>query len=80
MTVLRIEHRTEGETHLLGHTDAPAAAQAALSARAMQLIASGATGELVLVDEATGEVVARRSLQPEHGADGQRGAGRRPTG
>ena len=61
----RIEHQSEAGRVVVGRTDAPAAAQAALSARAMQLIAQGATGELVLVDEVTGMEVARRTLQPE---------------
>ena len=65
MTTYRIEHQSEAGRVVVGHTDAPAAAQAALSARAMQLIAEGATGELVLVDEATGAEVARRTLHPE---------------
>jgi hypothetical protein len=65
MSIYRIEHQTEDGTTILGHTDAPAAGQAELSARAMRLIAEGATGELVLVDEQTGDEVARRSLVPE---------------
>jgi len=64
MNTYRIEHQSDDETTVLGRTDAPAAGQAELSARAMQLIGEGARGELVLVDEATGEEVARRSLQP----------------
>jgi hypothetical protein len=67
MNTYRIEHQHDEGTTILGRTDAPAAGQAELSARAMQLIADGAHGELVLVDEATGEEVARRSLQPEPG-------------
>jgi hypothetical protein len=69
MNTYRIEHRDDEGTTILGRTDAPAAGQAELSARAMQLIADGARGELVLVDEATGEEVARRSLQPDPGMD-----------
>lgn len=65
MSTYRIEHQTEDGTTVLGHTDAPAAGQMELSARAMRLIAEGATGELVLVDEKSGEEVARRSLAPE---------------
>ena len=69
MNTYRIEHHSEDGITILGRTDAPAAGQAELSARAMQLIADGAHGELVLVDEVTGEEVARRSLQPDTGTD-----------
>lgn len=70
MTTYRFEHQSpDGTTTILGRTDAPAAGQAELSARAMQLIREGARGELVLVDEATGEEVARRALQLEPDSD-----------
>lgn len=69
MSTYRIEHHTEDGATILGHTDAPAAGQVELSARAMRLIAEGATGELLLIDEATGEQVARRSLVPEPEAE-----------
>lgn len=62
MARFRVEHRTEDHVVVLGQTDAPAAAQAALSAHAMRLIDAGETGDLVLVDQATGVDVARRSL------------------
>jgi len=61
--MFRIEHQTGNEVRILGHTDAPASGQAALSALAMQLIGAGESGELVLVDEQSGEEVARRSLR-----------------
>lgn len=62
MSRYRIEHQTEDGVTIVGRTDAPAAGQMELSERAMRLIAEGATGELVLIDEASGEPVARRSL------------------
>jgi hypothetical protein len=62
MSSYRIEHQTDDGVTILGHTDAPAAGQVDLSRQAMRLIAEGATGELVLIDEASGEAVARRSL------------------
>jgi hypothetical protein len=65
MSTYRIEHQTDVGVTIIGHTDSPAAGQADLSARAMRLIAEGATGELVLIDEASGEQVARRALAPE---------------
>jgi hypothetical protein len=61
----RIEHRTGAAVAVLGHTTAIHARQEDLSAHAARLMAEGATGELVLVDEATGEDVARRRLLPE---------------
>jgi hypothetical protein len=60
----RVEHRAAGVTTVLGHTEHVHARQAELSRHAARLIAAGAAGELVLVDEATGEEVARRSLRP----------------
>ncbi|MEA2598205.1 MAG: hypothetical protein QOF01_4674 [Thermomicrobiales bacterium] len=58
----RIEHRSADAVVVLGHTTAAHARQADLSEHASRLMATGATGELVLVDEATGEDVARRRL------------------
>lgn len=62
-TRYRIEHRTATETVVLGHTVATGARQAELSTHAWRLMAEGAQGELVLVDEETGNDVARRRLQ-----------------
>jgi hypothetical protein len=58
----RIEHRTGDAVAVLGYTTATHARQADLSEHASRLMAAGATGELVLVDEATGKDVARRRL------------------
>jgi hypothetical protein len=58
----RIEHRTDDVVTVLGHTTASHARQSDLSEHASRLMATGATGELVLVDETTGEDVARRRL------------------
>jgi imidazolonepropionase-like amidohydrolase len=58
----RIEHRTVEAVVVLGRTTAAHARQADLSAHAARLMASGATGELVLIDESTGDDVARRRL------------------
>lgn len=65
MSTYRIEHHSDDGTTVLGHTDAPAAGQIELSAYAMRLIAKGETGEVVLIDEESGEQVARRSLAVE---------------
>jgi hypothetical protein len=47
---------------VLGYTSTSHARQSDLSERASRLVTAGATGEFVLVDEATGEDVARRRL------------------
>ena len=72
MTSYRIEHRTEGRAVVIGRTSAADARQAELSQLAARLAAAGAVGELVLVDEATEEELARRQLPPGggRGADG----------
>jgi hypothetical protein len=58
----RIEHRSGDAITVLGHTTAGHARQSDLSEHASRLMATGATGELVLVDESSGEDVARRRL------------------
>jgi hypothetical protein len=61
----RIEHRTGGTTRIIARTSDVHARHAELSHHAARLIAEGATGELVLVEETTGTEVARRVLRPE---------------
>jgi hypothetical protein len=70
MSTYRIEHRTAGTTTVVAHTSDVHASQEELSQHAARLIAAGARGELVLVDEATGEDVARRHLRPDDGGNG----------
>lgn len=70
----RLEHRAGGTVAIVGRTSSADARQAELSRVAERLIANGATGELVLVEEATGREVARRRLLPEPRPDD--GAGR----
>jgi hypothetical protein len=70
MSTYRVEHRTAATTIVVAHTSDVHASQEELSLHAARLIAAGATGELVLVEEATGEDVARRHLRPEDGSDG----------
>jgi hypothetical protein len=60
--IYRIEHRAGDAIVVLGHTTSAYARQADLSQHASRLMTTGATGELVLVDEGTGEDVARRRL------------------
>jgi hypothetical protein len=66
----RVEHRSEGRAVMIAQTSAGDASQAELSELAARLVAAGATGEVVLVDVATGEVLARRYLRPDPDPDG----------
>ncbi len=59
----RVEHHINGTVEVLGVTDEWA--MTALAPYAMELLATHETGELVLIDQATGRVVDRRSLWPE---------------
>jgi hypothetical protein len=65
MTSYRIEHRTDTETYILTRTTDVHARQEELSQLAARLILEHASGEIVLVDEQTGEEVARRMLVPD---------------
>ena len=58
----RVEHRYDGRVALVAPADDPLGPLYALGRQAAQLAARGAPGEVVLVDDATGEVVARRRL------------------
>jgi hypothetical protein len=59
----RLEHRDAPLTTIVGYLNGPYAAQSELSEYAARLIASGAWGELVLVDMQVGTDIARRRLQ-----------------
>jgi hypothetical protein len=61
----RLEHRTETGTVVVAYSSDVRARQAELSQYAAELVRQGATGVLVLVDQATGEDVARRTLVPD---------------
>jgi hypothetical protein len=68
----RVEHRTGGAAFVVARTSAADARQAELSQQAARLAAAGATGEVVLVDEATGRDLARRRLDPDPVRDDDR--------
>jgi hypothetical protein len=70
VSTYRVEHRTAGTATVVAHTSDVHASQEELSQHAARLTAAGATGELVLVDETTGEDVARRYLRAEDGGSG----------
>src|SRR5688572_552753 len=65
----RVEHRSGRHVVVLARTSAGDASQAELSQHAARLLAAGASGEVVLIDAATGDVVARRRLRPESEPD-----------
>ena len=65
MSTYRVEHRTSTTLTIVSRTSDSSASQDELSHHAATLSAAGATGELVLVDEVTGEGVARRHLWDE---------------
>ena len=66
----RIEHRAEHGTVVVAYSSDPLARHAQLSQHAAELIRRGEVGELVLVDELTGEELAWRRLLPEGEDDG----------
>lgn len=62
MKTYRVEFRRRGVVTVVGYTDAVDARQGELSARAARMTFQGATGELVLVEQTSDKVVARRYL------------------
>ena len=62
----RIEHHASGTIAVLGVTDDWALT--ALAPYAIDLLAQHATGQLLLIDQASGRIVDRRSLWPEASA------------
>ena len=67
MRFYRVEHRTEDSVEVVAYTSDVYASQQGLSRYAADLFMAGATGEVVLVDETTGDEVARRLLRIEIG-------------
>ncbi len=62
----RVEHHITGAVLVLGYTDDWA--MTALAPYAIDLLAQHETGHLVLIEQASGRVVDRRSLWPEASA------------
>ncbi|MDP9364264.1 MAG: hypothetical protein M3Q10_08580 [Chloroflexota bacterium] len=60
----RVEHRRGDAVAVLGETDDPLARYTVLGSLAARLIDAGAEGMLLLVEQETGDVVARRALHP----------------
>ncbi len=59
----RVEHHTNGTVVVLGFTDDWA--MTALAPYAVDLLATRTTGQLLLIDQASGRVADRRSLWPD---------------
>jgi hypothetical protein len=64
----RIEYQSEGRSRILGWAEGLAAHHHSLApyVSRLRLDAKGTFGMVVLVDEATGAIVARRRLGPSH--------------
>ena len=60
----RVEHRRGDAVAVLGETDDPLARHTLLGPLAVRLLDVGAEGSLLLVEQETGEVIARRALHP----------------
>jgi hypothetical protein len=60
----RVEHREGGTVSSLGRLKGVPAHHATLTAFVSGLLRAGCGGELVLVDDGTGAVVARRTVAP----------------
>jgi hypothetical protein len=60
----RVEHRDRGERRVLGRVEGVFPHHTALAPYVARLLLDGASGEVVLVDEATEAVAARRILRP----------------
>lgn len=60
----RVEHREHGRVQSLGQLSGVALHHASLEVYVGELIRRGARGLLVLIDESTGDVVARRRVHP----------------
>jgi hypothetical protein len=60
----RVEHREHGQVEVLGQLTGVSPHHASLEIYVGELIRRGADGLLVLIDEATGDVVARRRVHP----------------
>ena len=61
----RIEHRLGDAVSVVGYSDDPFARFRALSSHAIRLLDAGAAGAVHLVDQRSGDVLARRALLPE---------------
>jgi hypothetical protein len=78
----RVEHRAQGRAAVVAEVAGVAAHHHSLAPFAAHLAHAGASGAVVLVDAASGRVVARRRLGLRHaGADASGGqTGRTPDG
>ena len=61
----RIEHRRGDAVAVVGYSDDPFAQYTALPLLAIRLLDAGARGVLLLVEQTTGDILARRTLHPD---------------
>ncbi len=61
----RIEHRTTGGAAAIAYLSDIHTVQTELAAHVARLLAAGATGEVVLIEQALRAIIARRTLWPE---------------
>ena len=71
----RIEHRRGDAVVVVAYSDDPLAPYTELGPHAMRLLDAGATGVLLLVEQATGDLLGRRALL----ADGAAGRDAAPA-
>jgi len=64
MTTYRVEHHERGTVHALGRLVGVAPHHTSLDPFVSALLREGIGGELFLVDETTGTIVARRRVRP----------------
>ncbi len=60
----RVEFHGDGHSRLLARAGDPGEARSLLARHATALSEAGALGRLVLLDEANGQVLARRQVRP----------------
>ena len=75
----RIEHRRGDAVVVVAYSDDPLAPYTELGPHAMRLIDAGASGVLLLVEQATGDVLGRRALLTEGDAGRARDAALAPA-
>ena len=63
----RIEHCRGDAVAVVGYSDDPVAQYTALPPLAVRLLDAGTSGVLLLVEQTTGDILARRALHPDGG-------------
>ena len=71
MATYRVEHRAAGTVRVLGELRDVPAHHATLAPFVSTILRAGGNGEVVLIEAATGAVVARRKVAPARKAGGR---------